>query len=220
MEPEFYEMLPKGFSVHTSRLALREVTVDGLVKMEEAIEAEALKLRDADVEAIGYGCTSGSLFRGLNHDKNIVERIQRITARPAVCTSGAIVSALRELSVKKVAVGTPYIDEINDLEKEFLQANGFQVVDLQGFGIKENTEIGKLCEQDTYELIMGLKHGLADGVFISCTNLRTLSVVSKLEKTLMKPVISSNTATLWAMLRLCGVSTKIHGFGELLERML
>lgn len=220
MEPEFCEMLPKSFSVHASRLGLREVTVHGLTKMEEAIEAEALKLRDASVEIIGYGCTSGSLFRGLNHDKIIVERIARASGRPAVSAAGAIISALKALNIKKVAVGTPYIDEVNDLENKFLQANGFQVVDLQGLGIKENIKIGKLREQDAYELVMGLKYDLADGVFISCTNFRTLHIISKLEKTLMKPVTSSNTATLWAMLKSCRVSAKIRGFGKLLERML
>ncbi|KPV63998.1 MAG: Maleate isomerase [Candidatus Bathyarchaeota archaeon BA1] len=220
MEAEFHEMLPKGFSVHAARLRLTEVTVQGLAEMEEGIEEEALKLADASVNIIGYGCTSGSLFRGLGHDKIIEERIEKASGIPAVATAGAVVSALKALNIKRVAVATPYIDEINDLEEEFLLANGFQVVDFRGLGIKDNIKIGKLSGQTAYELVMGMRCKEADGVFISCTNFPTISSIERLEKTLRKPVISSNTATLWAMLKRCSISIKIKGFGILLEGML
>jgi len=219
MEPEFYRMLPKGFSVHTARLRLREVTVKGLAEMEERIEEEAGKLADAGIGVIGYGCTSGSLFRGMGHDKMIEERIERASGIPAVATAGAVISALKALHVRKVATATPYIEEINSLEKKFLSANGFQVVDLKGLGIKDNIEIGKLGGQDAYKLVMELRYDEADGIFISCTNFPTVESVGKLEKELRKPVISSNTATLWAMLKKCDVFIKIRGFGKLLERI-
>ena len=37
---------------------------------------------------------------------------------------------------------------------------------------------------------------------ISCTNWRTLDIIPRLEADMGLPVISSNSATLWAMLRL------------------
>jgi len=217
METEFHEMLPKGFSVHTARLGLREVTVKELAEMEEKIEEEAWKLADAGVDIIGYGCTSGSLFKGLGHDKIIEERIEKASGAPAVATAGAVVKALKALDIKRVAVATPYIDEVNDLEERFLSANGFQVVDLKGLGIRENIKIGKLSSQDAYNLVMELRCDEADGVFISCTNFPTIESIDKLERVLGKPVISSNTATLWAMLKRCRVTVKIQGFGRLLE---
>lgn len=219
MEPEFYEMLPKGFSVHTGRVRLREVTLKGLAEMEEKIEEEAQKLASARVDVIGYGCTSGSLFRGLGHDKIIEERIEKASGTPAVATAGAVVKALKALDVRKVAVATPYTDEINSLEDKFLSANGFQVVDLKGLQITDNVKIGKLGGQVAYNMVMELRHGEADGIFISCTNFPTIESIEKLERVLGKPVISSNTATLWAMLKRCGVSAKIQGFGRLLEKV-
>ena len=217
MEPEFYRMLPNSFSVHTGRLRLREVTVKGLAEMEEKIEDEALKLSDASVDVIGYGCTSGSLFRGLGHDKIIEERIEKASGIPAVATAGAVIRALKALKIKKVAVATPYIDEINDLEEKFLLANELQVVDLNGLKLKDNIKIGKLSSEVAYKLVMELRCDEADGIFISCTNFPTVNSINKLEKELKKPVISSNTATLWAMLKRCGASTKIQGFGRLFQ---
>ena len=196
MEPEFYRMLPNDFTVHTARLRLKKVTVKDLAKMEKDIDKEAIKLADAGVDVIGYGCTSGSLFRGLGHDRMIEEKIEKVSGKPAVATSGAVVNAL---------------------EKEFLEANGFKVVDLKGLGLSDNMLIGRIDEQTAIKLVTSLKHENADGVFISCTNFPTIRIIQKLEDMLKKPVISSNTATLWLMLRKLAISTKIKGYGKLLE---
>lgn len=217
MEVEFRKMLPEGFSIHAARARLRLVTVEELAKMEEEVEREAVKLADADVDVIGYGCTSGSLFRGLGHDRMIEERIERASGRPAVSTAGAVVSALNFLKVKRVAVATPYIDEVNELEEKFLSDNGFEVVDIKGLGIAENLKIGRVSAQALSELIARLNHKKADCIFISCTNLPTIDCIQKFEDEFKKPVLSSNTATLWAMLRKCGATVKIRGFGSLLH---
>jgi len=216
MEVEFRKMLPESFSVHTARVRLKLVTVEELAKMEEEVEREAVKLADADVEVIGYGCTSGSLFRGLGHDKMIEERILKSSGKPAVSTAGAVISALNFLEAKKVAVATPYIDEINKLEEKFLLDNGFKVVDLKGLRITENLEIGRVSNQTLMELVAELKHEEADCIFISCTNFPTVDCIKKFEEDFKKPVFSSNTATLWAMLKKCNASIKIQGFGSLL----
>ncbi|RLG99675.1 maleate cis-trans isomerase [Candidatus Bathyarchaeota archaeon] len=219
MEPEFYEMLPEGFTVHTTRLRLETVTVEGLAKMEEKVEEEAIKLADAAVDVIGFGCTSGSLFKGPGHDRMIEEKIERISGKPAVATAGAVVKALKTLKIKKVAVATPYIAEINELEEKFLVANGLEVVDLKGLELSDNIKIGRIDSQTAFKLVTSLKHETADGIFISCTNFPTIKIIQKIEDELEKPVISSNTATLWAMLKKCKVSVKIKGYGKLLENI-
>ncbi|MEM2893251.1 MAG: aspartate/glutamate racemase family protein [Candidatus Bathyarchaeia archaeon] len=217
MEPEFYRMLPQGSSVHTARLKLGEVTVEGLARMEERVEEEAEKLADASVDIIGYGCTSGSLLRGKGHEELIEERIRRASGVPAVATAGAVVRALRALRVRRVAVATPYIDEINLLEESFLSQHGFKVVDMVGLGLKDNLMIGRLGRGDVERLVERLRLEEADGIFISCTNLPTAELIGELEGKHKRPVISSNTATLWAMLRVYGHKVEIKGYGTLLE---
>ncbi|MEA1963763.1 MAG: aspartate/glutamate racemase family protein [Candidatus Aerophobetes bacterium] len=221
MEPEFYHLLSPDFSIHTARMRLKEVTADDLAKMEEEAVKESLKLADAGVEVIGYGCTSGSLLKGTGHDKVIEEEIKKFSGVPAVTTATAVIDALKALKVKKIAVATPYIDEINRLEKKFLLENGFQIVDFKAFGIKENLKIGRLKPEQAYKLVMELAFKEAEAIFISCTNFSTKEVIEKLERKLKKPVISSNTATLWAMLKKFKASKpKIEGYGKLLREKL
>lgn len=216
MELEFREMLPKGFSVHAARMRLKEVTVKGLEEMEREAEYEALKLRDAGVDVIGYGCTSGSLIRGPGHDEILERRIEEVSGRPAVATSGAVLRALRALKIERVAVATPYIDEINEKEVHFLERNGFEVVDLKALRLRDNLEIGRVSRERLISLVEELDHKEADGIFVSCTNLPTIGAIDHLERKLSKPVFSSNTATLWAMLRRAGSDIKIEGYGSLL----
>jgi len=215
MEPEFYRMLPKGFTVHTARMRLRRATIEELTRMEEEMEEAAEELADADVDVIGYGCTSGSLIKGLGHDKEIVSEIERITGKPAVATAGSVLEALRSLASKRLAVATPYIEEVNEKEEIFLRDNGFEFVDFKGLGLADNVEIGKQDPMVAYNLVKQLNCKDADGIFISCTNFRTIEVIEKLETEYGKPVVSSNTATLWDMIRKVGVRVSIAGYGRL-----
>jgi maleate isomerase len=215
MEPELYRMLPKDCTLHTARMRLREVTIKALSAMEKKAVEAAQELSDAEVSAVSYGCTSGSLFRGVGHDRRIEAKLGKIVNAPCVATSRAVVDSLRALQVCNVAVATPYSKEINELEKEFLVGNDFEVVDIRGLGLVDNVEIGKRKPDVAYTLVRQLRYTDADAIFISCTNFRTIEVVERLERETGRPVVSSNTATLWGVIRKAKLEKTIEGFGML-----
>ena len=218
MEAEFWRLLSShGITVHSSRLYLESVDVASLLKMVEKVEEAARLLVSADVDVIVFGCTTGSLVGGPEYDRAIEKRITSVARRPVAVTARAVVEALEALGARRVAVGTPYIDDLNVLEKRFLEANGLEVVDIKGLGIKDNRVIGRLKPSQVYELAKSLRVSSADAVFLSCTNMPTLDVVDVLEKELGLPVISSNTASLWAALRSMRVSLKFGMGGTLLK---
>ena len=216
MEPEFHQIMEPYATVHTSRLRLRKVTAPELEVMERDAERAACELSDADVDVICYGCTSGSLLRGIGHDKQLVHRIESATGIPAVATAGAVVDALRHLGLKRISVATPYTREINAIESRFLKDSGFGVLNILGLGLTENPEIGLQSAQVAYKLARRSYVADADGVFISCTNFHTLDVIAKLEDELSKPTVSSNTATAWKVCQKLRITNNIHGYGQLL----
>lgn len=55
----------------------------------------------------------------------------------------------------------------------------------------------------------------ADVAIISCTNFCSLEVIEQLEKDLGKPVVTSNTASMWKLLQPVGVEDKITGASKL-----
>jgi maleate isomerase len=197
-------------------MRLEKITADELEEMEEQMLEVAIRLADAEVNVIGYGCTSGSLLKGKDHGEEIERKITKKAGIPAVATAKAVIEALSELRIQKLCVATPYIEEINELEKSFLEQNGIDVLRIKGLGIIQNKEVGTKDSSVAYELATEVYLPEAQGVFISCTNFRTAEVIDRLEKELGVSVISSNTATLWAMMKKAGAKRKLRGYGRLL----
>jgi len=200
MEPELYRMAPTGVTIHTARMMLRSVTPEGLEAMaRDAIKA-AKMLKTAEVDLLLYGCTSGSLIKGIKWEGELVADLIDATGIATVSTGRAVVEAMKELDLRRVGVATPYIDEINDLEKEFLEDHGIEVARIGGLGITENLKIAKVNPERVMDLA-GLVSSGADGVFISCTNLPTIGVIEVIEADLGIPVVTSNQASMWAALK-------------------
>lgn len=217
MEAEFWRYVPYGVSVHVTRVALKRVTVEELRVMAEKAEEAAELLATAGVDVIVYGCTTGSLLEGVEWEKSLVKRMESRAGMPVITTARAVVEALRTLSAKDIVVVTPYIDELNEREKRFLEEAGFRVIRIVGMGIVDNREIGSVPPGKVYRMAKKVFVPEADALFISCTNLQTLPIIDTLEQDLGKPVVSSNSATLWAALRRIGIYEKLSCCGRLLR---
>ena len=57
----------------------------------------------------------------------------------------------------------------------------------------------------------------AEALFISCTAIRALDVVEKIENVIGKPVVTANQALIWQALRISGCSDSVEGYGNLLR---
>jgi len=90
------------------------------------------------------------------------------------------------------------------------------VVDNENLNIADNVTVGEQPEEVTYALVRRLDLGRAEGVLISCAQLPSAGVIDRLERELGRPVLSTNTATLWALFRRLGRPARITGYGQLL----
>lgn len=224
MEMEFHRSVPRGVSVHTARITMPEVNTfeekkQAYKTMNEKIEYSSKDLASADVSVVVYGCTSGSIMEGLKHDIQIIQNIGNVVNTHTITVITAIVEAIKSLNLQKISVMTPYVDEINEKEKEFLEHNipGLEVLSIKGLGIVGNLPKGKLNPFSSYPIIKKWDVNESEGIFISCTNWRTFEIIEYLEKDLKKPVITSNQAALWRALRIIGVKDRLNGLGKLFE---
>jgi maleate isomerase len=226
MEPEFNRFLPAGVSVHAARMALEECTEAGLSQMEERMEQAARQVMGVAPDLIIFGCTSGSLIKGSRHNEEMVHLLKKITGIPAITTSQAVLSCLDQLGIRKVAVATPYNDQVNQREKEFLEENNIRVVRILGLGFSHYEPVFPLSRRPVsrislqepyvaYKLALEAFLSEADGVFISCTNLRTFEIIEKLETATQRPVVTSNQATLALALQKLNLWEPIPQLGRL-----
>lgn len=207
-------------AVYSARMTLESVNEEELVDMADDVEAAVGMLGTAGVDAIAFGCTTGSLVKGVGYDEEIQRQIETIAGVPGIATSSAIMRAFEALDARSLAIATPYTDEMNEKEVDFLEGNGYEVVGIEGLEIEPNLDIGRQDPATAYRLARRVDDPAADAVFVSCTNFRTLEVIEALEEDLDKPVVSSNSATLWAALHLLNVETSSIGLGTLYGRAL
>ena len=132
-EADFQLVVPRRFTVHGQRLWLTNDAQgeDGMTRMNAEIESGARYLATAHVDAISYGCTTGSFFKGPGWDRDMIALIERTAGVPAVATSPSVVEALRSFGARRLSVATPYPEWNNARLRAYLEAQGFEVLNLE-----------------------------------------------------------------------------------------
>jgi maleate isomerase len=220
MDQEFNKLVPDGVSVHVTRLFHTSSSLEGLSSLYDNIERAAEELATASVNIIVFGCTSGGLIKGKSYEEDIRNKIAKASGNiPAVTVIGSVIDALNLLKIKKLIVATPYIPEVYKAEKIFMENLGFKVLDIRGLDIEDSVSISYEQPAASYNLAkkMALDNAGAEGIFISCTNFRTIEIIDKLEKDTKLPVVTAVQATLWNCLKKVNCYEPISGYGRLLE---
>ncbi len=217
IEPELTAFLPHdGVSLYVSRIpVLKKAGLAKLRAMEAQIpDAAARILPDEELDAIGFGCTSGSMVIG---PEGVAAAVN--TSRPGVPVTNPVSAALkglRTLGLKRIALITPYVDEVNEKVGAFVAGQGFEVVVKGSFKQPGDFLISRVPPEAIFEAGRELGGADVDGLFISCTALRCSSVIARLEEAIGKPVVTSNQALAWDFLRLAGCDDVVEGYGRLL----
>lgn len=188
--------------------------VEGIAS-DPGIGRAARRLAQRGAQAVAYGCTSGSYVLGPEGDAAIVADMRTAADVPATTTSAAAAAALHELGVRQVAVLSPHVDALNERLRAYLEASGFAVVNM--VGLNRRGDIEGIEPDETRDLIaVGVDTPEAEAIFISCTGLRTGSIIDDLEAAISKPVVTANQATLWHVAKLAGTPASAPARGRLL----
>jgi maleate cis-trans isomerase len=220
-ESDFNLVVPRDVTVHGQRMWLtNEAGGDAAYeRMNGEIETGARYLGTARVDVIAYGCTTGSFYRGSGWDRAMVALIEREAGVPAVATAPSVVEALHFLGARRVSVATPYPEWNNQRLRVYLEAEGFQVLNVDGeprAAAAGNQGINDQSPESVVEFAVRACRPEADALLCSCTAWRSVEAVAALERRTGKPVVTSNQATIWTALRVLGITKPIDGFGRLL----
>lgn len=220
VEAEMIALQPAGVSLHFQRMVARGVpgSLTGqdernrmmLDHLDESVEM----LAQVKPDIIVLAHTATSYHLGHDGEAALLARLLEAYGVPVATAFGAVVAALEQLGVRRVAFGAPYSEAVTAQGRAHLQAAGFDVV--RADNLKGVTNIYDETAERAYGLARRVDTPEAEAVFLSGTGMPTLSVLDLLETDLGKPVFSSNLAMLWHALRRCGMRQKIPGYGRLL----
>ena len=206
-----------GVAVFSNRIPMApEVNLETLRAMGPNIAACAdLLMPGFELDVVAYGCTSGTIAIG---KEALFESIRSV--RPGVACTTPIVAGVagwERLGIGRIALMTPYIEEVNVAMRGFVLDHGIDVPVVGTFNNPVDVEVAAIDGQSLYDGIMKLgASDEVDGVFVSCTSLHVTPVIARAEEALGKPVISSNLALSWHSLRLAGVEDAVPGYGRLM----
>ena len=222
IEPELYRMAPHGLTIHFARLeslAGEPGAADGMAQRTLAY-LESVPAAIHSMEALRLGVvvlshTAVSYLSGFDREPALLERIAKLSGARPLTAATAITEALRHLGARRLALATPYPEVIASAGRAYWTAAGFDIVAHRGLdGV---TNIYEETEERAYTLGRAADAPGADAVLISGTGLPTAGIVERLERDLGKPVVTSQTATLWRALGLLGLGEAVNGYGRLLR---
>ena len=193
----------------------QEVTAETLESMAGHIAASAsLFPQTISFDAVGYGCTSGTAQIGVNKIERLVKfGMQTKTVSQPV---SALVAACEHLGLKRIAFLSPYIESVSANLRQVLQDSGVETPTFGTFGEAEEFKVVRISGASVMEAATALvRDSQVDGIFLSCTNLRTLDLITPLEAALDMPVLSSNLVLAWHLAQLSGNPEALSGPGRL-----
>lgn len=216
-EPDFRRMVAsERIGVYVARIPYANpVTPENLRAMQPQLTtAASLILPDEQLDAVMYSCTSASVVIGDDHVTAAIRTAK--PGVPVVTPTAAAVEGLRALGASRISVLTPYTLETSRPMADYFADSGFLIDRFTCLGLTDDREMARIGLD---ELVAFAREAMApgsDALFISCTALRAASVAARIEDAIGKPVVTSNLATAWACLRLCGDDEDRAQFGQLL----
>jgi maleate isomerase len=216
-EQDLRRMYPDGVEVFTNRvLNANPVTLQNLRNMAGDISRAAGGILPGfDVDAMIYGCTSGTVANGAEKIEQLVH--ESCPGIPVTNPVSAALAAFEHLGAKRISILTPYTEEVNLEMASYFTEHGMQVINIAGLDYESDIDMTGIPPQEIASAATKVCDDEADLLFISCTAIRASLVIEQIEQAIDKPVVTSNQALVWHSLKLVGHENGIKGYGALLN---
>lgn len=216
-EPQFQRHAPSGVQVHVTRVRMTGPHHAPLADLFPRIEDAAAALVDAKCDVVVFHCTASSMEAGLAAEERVLETLRAAGAARVASTASALVDACAALNARRLVLVSPYSAETNAREAAFLAEAGLEVIRDRALNLPGSDSFVGTPPDVWLDVTLGEADPRADAYLLSCTNIHSIGLIADLEQQLGRPVITSNQATLWYCLRLCGIADRVLGLGKLME---
>jgi maleate isomerase len=210
--------LPPDLQAHTARLG-KGGNTPFHPSLDADVAYQSKLLGHARVEVIALVQTSASLFAD-DYDAVTVKRMTEASGIPSLTSAQAIGRALHALGTLRIAMATPYSPEVIERAKQYYGSKyGVSVIASESLGATDSYTIGKMDAGLAQAAFARIDRPDVDALMLPGGNFPTKDWIGPWEQQFGKPVITTNQAALWAVLRAMGISKPLAGWGRLLAQM-
>ena len=210
------------YTFHSARAAMKQVNREELLAMVDKAADCAIAVSDADVDVIAYACLVAVMAQGAGAHKEserVIAQAAKDNGHPAevVSSAGALVRTLQSIGAHRIAMVTPYMAPLTQLVREYIEAEGIEVVDAIALEVPDNLAVGRLDPRGLPDIARTLRREGAEAIVLSaCVQMPSLPAVQRVEDELGLPVVTAATATAFEVLKTLGHRPTIAQAGRLL----
>lgn len=225
LEPDLALMCPAGCTLHAERLGDYDIeAIPGAAQMARLGAAdlgETLRLiAGIRPAAVLYGCTSATLTHGPGFDRALAAQIAARSGAVSITAAGALIRGIQALGAKRVGFSSPYLGEINDQAVDFLSHHGIDTVALADIGrALGNYGQGELTPDEVHALALRVARPGVEAIVLSCTDMRAVEAVDRIEAETGRPVVTSNQAMIFALCERLGLPRPAGAPGRLFDKL-
>jgi maleate cis-trans isomerase len=197
METEMLGWLPAGSTCTTLRIPRGKglLTPESLPAYKAAAVQLGTAFADTVPDVIAYGCTAAGFILGPQGDADIARDLARVGRAPVVTTARSMVDALQEVGARRIALLTPYQDDVNVRICDFLASGDIAVSHVESFYAADVDALGRITSAEVDQRARAMMDVECDALFIACSQLPTLDILESLQRDFGKPVLSSIQVT-------------------------
>jgi maleate isomerase len=209
-------------SAHFSRFRVTEISLSEPSRRQfdlaPILEAAGL-LADAKVDVIAWNGTSAA-WLGFEVDERLCAAITAATGIPATTSMLALNEALAGYGARRIAVVTPYLDEVQERIVDNYRSLGLECVAERHLGDPGNFSFALVREDTIAAMIREVAKAEPQAIATVCTNLGAAPLVEALERSLGVPILDTISVVVWRSLRLAGVdASRVQGWGRLFREL-
>ncbi len=222
LEPDLQLLRPPGATFHFERMGGYDVEeIPGSEQMAglgASDITETLRLiAGVRPAAVLYGCTSATLTHGPAFDRELAERIRRLSGAHSITAAGAVVAAIRSLGARRIGFASPYVGEVNDQAIAYFASEGIETTVRADIGRElGNYGQGELTPDEVYDLATNAQGPGIEALVLSCTDMRAVEAIDRIEDATGLPVVTSNQAMVYCLCRALDLAMPGGRYGQLL----
>jgi maleate cis-trans isomerase len=231
---ELMRVAPDGVAAYQTvpHVAGFRVRAGDILRAAEQLKNCAQALSAGGMDVIGQAGTPFSFAHddGLKWALGMHAHLEEVAQKPVTMMGLSILEALEACGYESVAVASTYYSEdLCGRYTRFLQDAGFHVLAMQNWVQQGLLPDKGLLEQPrlwyphslAYQGARAVAESApeADCILLTGGAVHTMDIIAALEDDLQKPVITSDSAFFWSLLRKLGVRERLEGWGDLLSRL-
>jgi maleate isomerase len=215
VEQEMVRVLPDGVTAHVARLRMTGRFERSIDELLPAVAEAAATLDDAKCDAIAFHCTANSTSEGKAGEEHLLATMRAAASGAVTTTATAIREALDVLSARSMALVTPYDRAVTEHEAGFFSEAGYRVAATTALDLAGSDAYCGAPPSLWEETLAANRREDVDAYVLSCANIACFRVIDDIERTLQRPLVTSNQSVLWALLRLSN-APRPSGLGALM----